>query len=191
MPDRDPADLAWYEEHLSEVTVGGAQPLSSPIELHEYDPAWPLVYADEERQIRAALGEDALRVEHAGSTSVPGLTAKPILDIVLEVADSADEAAYVPPLEAAGYAVRIREPEWLEHRMLKRLVPEVNLHVFSAECDEVERMLAFRDHLRGNAADRELYARVKRELAGREWRYTQQYADAKSAVVREILSRAS
>src|SRR4051812_28960957 len=120
MPDRDPADLAWYEQHLDEVTVGGAQPLSSPIELCEYDPAWPLAYRREEAQIRAALGENALRVEHAGSTSVPGLAAKPIIDVVLEVADSADEPAYVPGLEAAGYALRIREPDWLEHRMLKR-----------------------------------------------------------------------
>ena len=191
MPDPDPADVAWYEQHLAEVTVGGAQPLAAPIELQDYDPEWPRVYAGEEARIRAALGNRAINVEHAGSTAVPGLAAKPIVDIVLEVTDSSDEAAYVPPLEAAGYVLRIREPDWYEHRMLKGLDPEVNLHVFSVGCVEVGRMLAFRDRLRSSAADRELYARAKRRLAARDWRYTQQYADAKTEIVREIMSRAA
>ena len=132
-----------------------------------------------------------IRIEHVGSTSVPGLPAKPLIDIVLEVADSADEAAYVPALEATGYCLRIREPDWFEHRVLKGPDTDVNVHVFSAGCEEVDRMLLFRDWLRGNAADRELYAVKKRELAGREWKYMQQYADAKTAVVQEIMARAT
>lgn len=125
-----------------------------------------------------------------GSTSVPGLAAKPIIDIVLIVADSASEGAYVQSLESAGYVLRIREPEWFEHRMFKDPSKEVNLHVFSAGCPEIDRMLRFRDWLRTNTADRELYARVKRTLAEREWKDVQEYADSKSDVVKEILSRA-
>lgn len=149
-----------------------------------------MLYAHEHERIGAALGDQALRIEHAGSTAVPGLAAKPIIDIVLIVADSADESAYVPLLEAAGYRLRIREPHWFEHRMFKRLEPEVNLHVFSAGCPEVDRMLAFRDWLRTNPADRELYQSAKTALAQRDWNEVQEYADAKTAVVAEILARA-
>jgi GrpB-like predicted nucleotidyltransferase (UPF0157 family) len=129
-------------------------------------------------------------MEHAGSTSVPGLVAKPILDMLLVVADSADEDAYVPALEAAGYALRIRETDWYEHRMFNGPDTEINLHVFSAGCPETERMLTFRDWLRGNAADRDLYARTKLALAQDEWKCVQDYADAKTAVVEEIIARA-
>jgi len=173
------------------VTVGGAQPLAAPIEIREYDPDWPLLYRREEERIRTALGERVVRIEHAGSTSVPGLPAKPCIDIVLEVPDSATEPAYVPPLEAAGYVLRIREPAWFEHRVFKGPDTNINLHVFSAGCVEVGRMLRFRDWLRANAADRELYAATKRELASRRWKYMQQYADAKTAIVLQIMARAS
>ena len=162
-----------------------------PIELADYDPAWPELYEREAEKIRTALGEHVLGLEHTGSTSVPGLAAKPIIDVVLTVADSADEDAYVPALEAAGYELTIRERDWHEHRLLKGTDPEVNLHVFSDGCPEIERMTAFRDRLRTNAADRELYERTKRDLARRTWTYTQDYADAKSEVVEEILARAN
>jgi beta-N-acetylhexosaminidase len=178
------------EASLRAFTVGEPPQLNGPIELAEYDPRWPELYAREEERIRAALGDRALRVEHVGSTSVPGLPAKPVVDIVLAVADSSDEPAYVPPLEAAGYVLRIREPEWFEHRVFKGPDTNVNLHVFTEGSPEFDRMLAFRDHLRANEADRKVYLRAKRELAGRTWKYVQHYADAKSAVVEEILARA-
>jgi GrpB-like predicted nucleotidyltransferase (UPF0157 family) len=129
-------------------------------------------------------------LEHVGSTSVPGLSAKPIIDMVLAVTDSADEASYVRPLEEKGYTLRIREPDWYEHRLLKS--PEIagNLHVFSAGCPEIERMVLFRDWLRTHDEDRLLYEATKRELAARTWRYVQNYADAKSEVVLTILGRA-
>jgi GrpB-like predicted nucleotidyltransferase (UPF0157 family) len=161
-----------------------------PIVLVEYDPRWGLRFEREAHRIRAALGARALLVEHAGSTSVPGLAAKPIVDIVLAVPFSSHEDDYVPALEAEGYALRIREPDWYEHRVLKKTDPNINLHVFSADCPEIDRMLAFRDHLRANEADRELYERTKRDLAGREWAYVQDYADAKTEVVEEIIARA-
>ena len=178
------------EANLDAVTVGERKRLDGPVMLSEYEPSWPELYAREEERIRAALGDRALLVEHVGSTSVPGLPAKPIVDIVLAVADSADEESYVPVLEAAGYVLRIREPEWFEHRLFKGPDAEIGLHVFSAGCVEIERMLAFRDHLRADDTDRELYLRRKRELAARTWRYVQHYADAKSEVVEEILARA-
>ena len=172
------------------MTIGERPRHDGPIVLVDYDDAWPLRFEREAKRIRAALGVRALLVEHAGSTAVPGLVAKPIIDIVLAVPDSSDEDAYVPALEAEGYALRIREPEWYEHRVLKKADPSVNLHVFSAGCEEIDRMLAFRDHLRTNEADRELYERTKRELASRHWAYVQDYADAKSEVVEEIITRA-
>lgn len=186
----DPNDVAAYDEWLNSIVVGGAQPLQRPIEIHDYDPGWPRLYRREEDRLQRVLGERALRIEHAGSTSVPELPAKPIIDIVLEVADSSDEAAYVADLEAGGYMLRLREPDWYEHRLFKGPDTNINLHVFSAGCEETGRMLAFRDWLRGDAADRDLYARVKRELARRDWKYAQQYADAKTAVVSEIMARA-
>ncbi len=187
----DPDDVAAYDAVLPSVTVGAVSPLSGPIVLSEYDPAWPDAYAREASRITAALGERALRLEHVGSTSVPELPAKPIIDIVLGVADSADEDAYVPDLKAAGYVLRVREPSWFEHRMLRWPDDSVHLHLFPAGCPEIDRMVGFRDRLRTSTPDRELYARTKRELAAREWKYMQQYADAKSSVVAEIMARAT
>jgi GrpB-like predicted nucleotidyltransferase (UPF0157 family) len=178
------------EEQIIAANVGGVQPLNGTISLAPYDPAWPMLFDRLAQQIRAALGGAVLLLEHAGSTSVPGLSAKPIIDMVLAVADSSDEAAYVKPLEEQGYTLRIREPDWYEHRLLKP--PEIagNLHVFSAGCEEIELLLLFRDWLRSHADDRALYEATKRDLAARTWKYTQNYADAKSAVVREIVARA-
>lgn len=190
MSASDPRGLAAYEEQLRKSTVGEPQPLAAPIEIREYDPDWPRWYERAAARIRSALGSRVFRLEHAGSTSVPGLPAKPIIDIVLEVPDSSDEAAYVPDLEAVGFVLRIREPEWYEHRTFRGADPVTNLHVFTASCAEVTQMLLFRDRLRADAADRQRYAQAKRELAGRDWTYMQQYADAKTDVVHEILARA-
>jgi GrpB-like predicted nucleotidyltransferase (UPF0157 family) len=109
---------------------------------------------------------------------------------VLAVPDSAAEPDYVPPLEARGFALRIREADWFQHRLLRHVDPATHLHVFSADCPEIERMLAFRDRLRSHGADREAYASAKRTLAARTWRHTQHYADAKTGIVRDILTRA-
>jgi GrpB-like predicted nucleotidyltransferase (UPF0157 family) len=178
------------EQELRAVTIGEPRRVDGPIAIAEYDPGWPALFEREADRIRGALGDRALLVEHAGSTSVPGLAAKPIVDIVLAVADSSDEGAYLPALEAAGYVLRIREPDWYEHRVFKGPDTDVNLHVFSERCEEITHMLAFRDHLRTNDADRELYERTKRELAIRKWEFVQDYADAKTEVVKEIVARA-
>jgi len=178
------------DEEIRAAVVGELVEHNATIRLAEYDPGWPRLYEREAARVGAALGPKALQVEHVGSTSVPGLDAKPIIDIVLVVADTRDEDAYVPPLEAAGYVLRIREPDWFEHRSFKGPDTNVNMHTFSEGCEEVDRMIAFRDWLRTHDDDRDLYLNAKRELAGREWKYVQNYADAKSAVVQEILARA-
>lgn len=178
------------EEYLRRCTIGELTPLAAPIVLAEYDPQWPDRFRYESERVCAALGERALRVEHVGSTSIPGLIAKPIIDIILVVADSAEEAAYVSVLETAGYRLRVREREWYEHRMFKGGQDDVNLHVFSMGCSEVDRMVALRDWLRTNEGDRELYACTKRTLAQQLWKHTQNYADAKTAIIDQILSRA-
>ena len=178
------------DEQILAATVGEPPLTYREVVVAEYDPEWPNWFARAADQIRGALGDAVLQLDHVGSTSVPGLAAKPLIDINLVVADTTDEAAYVPPLEALGYVLRVREPDWYEHRMLRGYEPPVNLHVFAAGCEEIEKMLLFRDWLRTNDDDRELYRRTKRELAAKEWKYVQNYADAKSEVVQQILARA-
>ena len=178
------------DEQLQAVTIGERKPHDAPVTLVEYDPRWPAIFEIEAERIRAALGDQLLRLEHTGSTSVPGLAAKPVIDMTMTVPDSADEAAYAPQLEAGGYTLRIREPDWLEHRLFKGPDADVNLHVFSDGSVELDRMVGFRDWLRSHPEDRDLYERTKRELAARTWHHIQHYADAKTEVVEEIIARA-
>jgi GrpB-like predicted nucleotidyltransferase (UPF0157 family) len=178
------------EEEIRAAWVTEPPRLTGRIEVVDYDPAWPGLFAREAGRIRAVLGDRVLALEHVGSTSVPGLAAKPIIDILLVVPDPADEPAWLPDLEAAGYVLVIREPEWYQHRCLKGPDTNVNLHVYPPGCPEIERYLLFRDRLRQDPAERAHYQRVKRELAERDWTYVQQYADAKTEVVEAIIARA-
>ena len=178
------------DDEIRAATIGEPTRADGPIHLAPYDPGWAALYEREAIRIRSVLGDRVRLLEHAGSTSVPGLPAKPIIDIVLAVADPADEGAYVPPMEAAGYVLRIREPDWFEHRLFKGPDTNINLHVFGTGSPEIERMLAFRDRLRTDDDERRLYERAKRDLAAREWIYVQNYADAKGEVVEAIIARA-
>jgi GrpB-like predicted nucleotidyltransferase (UPF0157 family) len=178
------------EEDIRAYTIGELKPHAAPITLVDYDPAWPRLFEREDQRIRAALGNRVVRLEHTGSTSVPGLAAKPCIDMTLVVPDSSDESSYAPDLEASGYRLTIREPDWYEHRVFKGPDTNVNLHVFSPGSPEIERMVGFRDWLRTHDKDRELYERTKRELAAQEWQYVQHYADAKTVVVEQIIARA-
>lgn len=164
--------------------------MSVTIHLAEADPEWTAQYEREAARIRTALGSSAVVVEHVGSTSVPHLAAKSILDILVLVADSRDESAFVPALVEIGLVFERREPHWHEHRLLRGSDPAVNLHVFSVGDQEAARMVLFRDHLRRDESDRILYETTKRELAQQPWPSVQHYADAKSTVVEEILARA-
>ncbi len=178
------------EARLEAVTIGGPTRVDGSIVLAEYDPAWPGIYRREAERVRSILADRVLRLEHVGSTSVPGLAAKPIIDMLLVVASSAEEPAYVPAMEGGGYVLRIREPDWFEHRLFRRSDTAINLHVFSDGSAEIARMLAFRDRLRTHEDERRRYVDVKRELAARHWTYVQDYADAKGEVVEEIVARA-
>ncbi len=177
-----------------EWVTGGPTRADGPVLLAEPDPGWAATGARLTAEVRAALGPVAMLVEHVGSTSVPGLVAKPVVDLVLGVPDPTDEAAYVEPLAPLGYVLRHREPDWHEHRLLKPgdpdAVPQVNLHVFRIGSVEIDRMLVFRDHLRSDPDDLALYRRTKQGLARRSWEPVQQYADAKGPVVEDIVARA-
>jgi GrpB-like predicted nucleotidyltransferase (UPF0157 family) len=178
------------EDQIKHATIGEPTMLNGPIALAEYNPEWPEHFMREAKRIQTALGDRALRIEHIGSTSIPGLPAKPIIDILLVVTDSADEPSYVPALEAAGFVLRIREPEWHEHRLLKGPDIDLNLHVFTVGSVEIDRVLLLRDRLRNDPAERQFYEQTKRQLARRTWKYVQNYADAKSEVIEAILARA-
>jgi len=158
------------------------------IDLSPYDPQWPETFVALATGIRTALGPVATGVEHVGSTSVPGLPAKPIIDVNLLVVDSADEPAYVPALERLGYVLHLRERGWHEHRLLRLDEPRVNLHVFTAGSPEHDRMITFRDRLRTDPGSFERYLATKQRLAAQHWEHVQDYADEKSSVVEQILS---
>lgn len=173
--------------HLRQVTIGEIE--HRAVVLADPDPGWPDRFEAEAVRIRAGL-DAPCEVHHVGSTAVAGLPAKPTIDIVLVVDDPADEPAYVPALESIGYELRIREPDWYGHRLLRRPPAEVHLHVFGPGCPEVARMLRFRDHLRTHPGARERYARVKRKLARHDWPTVQHYANAKTEVITSILEDA-
>jgi GrpB-like predicted nucleotidyltransferase (UPF0157 family) len=177
------------DEAVDRAWVDGAPRHDRPITLVDYDAQWPALFAREEARIRSILGDRVVEIHHTGSTSVPGLAAKPVIDITLVVPDSSDEAAYADDLVAAGYRLVIREPEWFEHRVFKGPDTNINLHVFSPGCQEIDRMVGFRDWLRTHPEDRELYEQTKRDLAKQTWAYVQNYADAKTEVVEEIIAR--
>jgi GrpB-like predicted nucleotidyltransferase (UPF0157 family) len=171
-----------------DVLIGGIE--KRDVVVVDYDPLWPKTFAHHARITERALGTTALSIEHVGSTSVPGLAAKKIVDIVVVVDDSSDESVYLSALVSASYVLRVREPEWHQHRMFRTSELDVHVHVFSRGCVEVERLLAFRDRLRVSADDRELYASTKRKLARQDWFDMNAYAQAKSEVIEEVLARA-
>jgi len=186
---KDAAPNDPIDERLREVVIREIEPQT--IVVADYDPGWSERFRHEEARIRAALGGAALSVEHIGSTSVPGLAAKPIVYVLLVVEASGDEASYLPALEEAGYVLRVREPDFDEHRMFRTPAKDVHVHVFSAGSPEIDRYLLLRERLREDKGDRELYARTKRELANREWPSMQHYAEAKTEVIEGIIARAA
>jgi GrpB-like predicted nucleotidyltransferase (UPF0157 family) len=178
------------EAEIRAVTVGELKPLAGPIALYDYDPEWASAFEREAQRIRGILGSRVKLLEHAGSTSVVGLAAKPIIDLVLAVPDSSNESSYVPEMELNGYVLRVREPDWFQHRLFKGPDTDINLHVFTVGCPEIDQMLMFRDWLRAHPGDRDAYSARKRELAKRQWKFVQNYADAKTEIVLQILARA-
>ena len=173
---------------MDEVLIGGIE--KRPIVIVDYDPRWPGQFQKHAQILRSALGSTALAIEHVGSTSVPALAAKPIIDIDVLVKDSSDEAAYLPAIVQSGYVLRVREPDWHQHRMFRTPQLDVHVHVFSHGCVEFQRHIAFRNHLRRCEDDRLRYESVKRKLAQQDWPDMNTYAQAKTEVIEQILARA-
>jgi GrpB-like predicted nucleotidyltransferase (UPF0157 family) len=173
------------DAYLDAVLIGGREPAS--IVVADYDDAWPARFEVLADRVRRALGPRVRRLEHIGSTSVPGLAAKPIIDMLLIVDDVHDEAAFVPPLEVAGFELRVREPD---HRMLRTPQRDTHLHVYAPGRAQARDYLDLRDWLRVSSDDCTLYANVKRHLAQKQWNDMNDYADAKTDIVLDILARA-
>ncbi len=165
--------------------VGGAEALE--LELHEHDERWAGTYLEHRARIRAALPAVGAGIEHIGSTSVPGLAAKPIVDIVVTVDDITAEEDHLDPLLAAGYELRVREPG---HRLVRTPARDVHVHLYEHGDPAVDEYLLLRDHLRSDADDRALYENTKRALLSQRWDDTNDYADAKTDVILEIKERA-
>jgi GrpB-like predicted nucleotidyltransferase (UPF0157 family) len=147
-------------------------------------------YAELRDLLVGTLGERALGVEHVGSTAVPGLGAKPCLDVDLTVADPADEPAWLPDLEAAGFVLRGREPDFEQHRNLHLGAgPRARVHVFPPGAREPQRHVLFRDWLRSHADDRAAYEAVKREIAAQGFTDAMHYNNAKAAWVYDLYER--
>lgn len=183
------------EEILGHFVGEKPQPYAVKVVVDDYNPDWPLWYEEEADRIRTALGPAVVRLDHAGSTSVPGLPAKPIIDVILAVPDTSVEDAYLPALADAGFPLRIREPEWHQHRCCYNRIGSghkrnVNLHIYTAGCAEYDRCLVFRDWLRSHPQDLALYRDTKLELSKKDWKFVQNYADAKTPVIHEIMTRA-
>jgi GrpB-like predicted nucleotidyltransferase (UPF0157 family) len=181
VPPRDPE----LEQELERVVIGERQP--GPVELVEYDPRWPQRFELVRGELAGCLGVLAIAIEHIGSTAVPGLAAKPIVDVLVTVAGVEPEDSYAPAIVALGYELRVREPG---HRMFRPPAHDVHIHVWAAGAQEVADYLLLRDRLRASAADREAYAALKRDLAGRDWPDLNYYARAKGPLIAEIIARA-
>ena len=165
--------------------IGGAE--KRAVNIKPYSPAWPATFEEHRRRIQQALGSVACRVDHIGSTAVPGLAAKPIIDIQISVPDVEDEPSYRDPLLAAGYVLRLREPA---HRLLRTPDLGVHIHVCKRGSDWERRHLLLRDWLRISAGDREAYAALKMELQAQDWETMNHYAEAKTPFISEMMTRA-
>jgi GrpB-like predicted nucleotidyltransferase (UPF0157 family) len=192
----EPIDITTFNDEQAPPGESPYLPGYGPateVAIVKYDRSWPADYEWLAAKVNAALGQQVLALDHVGSTSVPGLKAKPVIDIDLTVADGADEAAYVPALERHGFELVIREPWWYEHRLLRHSEPRCNLHVWSPDCPEPARHLIFRDWLRDNPEDRERYMRAK-DAAAHRTRLSRgdvvDYNERKSNAIREIYARA-
>jgi GrpB-like predicted nucleotidyltransferase (UPF0157 family) len=165
--------------------IGGPEVLK--VGLSSYDARWPEIYLHHRRRVLDTLVAVDVDIEHIGSTSVPGLAAKPIVDIVVAVTDITAEEDYLDGLLAAGYELRVREPG---HRLVRTRTRDVHVHIYERGDAAVHDYLLFRDHLRTNADDRTLYESVKRDLLSQQWNDMNDYADAKTNVILAIKSRA-
>ena len=163
--------------------VGGVE--KRDLVLVDHDPSWSEAYAGHERRIRDAVGP-TVQVEHIGSTSVPGLAAKPIIDILVVVEDITAEEDYLDQLLDAGYELRVHEPG---HRLVRTPSRDVHVHIVEVGDQAGEDYVLLRDHLRADSDDRNLYERTKRALIEQDWTDMNAYAEAKTEVIAAIKER--
>lgn len=185
-------DSEFKPELVQRIAFRETQPT---LEVVPYNPQWPEIFSSIKQQIITALGtEVVLAVYHTGSTSIPDLPAKPIIDIDLVVRDVTAESGYVAPLEAAGFKFLLREPHWHEHRFFYTYVPyAVNLHVWGPDSPEVTRHQIFRNRILENAEDKALYVKAKQaaaETIGAKGGNMQDYNELKEDTIRKILRNA-
>jgi len=166
--------------------IGGKE--KRDIQIVEYDEQWSVKFEMHAKMLKNVLGEVALGIEHIGSTAVPKLAAKPIIDILLIVKDSGDESKYLKEMQSTGYQLRVREPDFHEHRMFRTVQKDVHIHVLSQGSNEIDRYLVFRNRLRLNEVDRKEYEATKRKLASGEWDNMNDYANAKTQIVERIIA---
>jgi GrpB-like predicted nucleotidyltransferase (UPF0157 family) len=176
--DGDPAENPWVM----------GKPQSEEIRIEAYSPEWAELFETAKDLIAKALLGVALKIEHVGSTAVPGLSAKPVIDVDLIVKNPDLEADYVPILSTLGYVLTVRELSWYRHRMLRHDAPRVNLHVWGPNCPEHVRHILFRDWLCNHAEDRGRYANIKLK-AKTDVDNVQDYNRNKQAVIRDIYLR--
>jgi GrpB-like predicted nucleotidyltransferase (UPF0157 family) len=162
-----------------------------PIEIHPYDQAWPALFSELGGLLRLHLGLVALRIDHIGSTAVPELAAKPIIDIQISVASFEPLAAFLRPLQAGGLRYVVDNPE-----LTKRYFREqpggrrTHVHVRRAGSFSEQFALLFRDFLRAHDAEADGYGRHKRELARQYRQDRDAYVTAKTPKIWEIIRRA-
>jgi GrpB-like predicted nucleotidyltransferase (UPF0157 family) len=152
------------------------------VEVVEYDDAWPARFTAEADQIRAALGAQLRRVEHVGSTAVPGLAAKPVVDIAVSI--ESFEALDGRPLETLGYVHQSQYDEDFPNRRYFRK-PGFHVHVYEREHEEFMDYVRFRDYLRTHPEDADEYGALKRRIAGEHDSDT--YRDAKAPFVERLV----
>jgi putative glutamine amidotransferase len=198
--EHDPAQQSLFDALALLARVRGASAKPGQAEgrtrsyaIGPYDPAWPDRYETEAARIHGALGDRAVRLEHVGSTSVPGLAAKPIVDIQVSVRSMVPRSAYVDPLVRLGYRWAL-DPWTDEHEFFSRDGDDeraFHVHVCATESAWEQRHLLFRDWLRSHPEDAAAYERLKRDLARQHPRDTYAYTDAKTGFIREIEGRAA
>lgn len=188
-----PSAITSTPDGVAPMEMLAKRPGRRGLHIVDYNPSWANDFSELQSRIRTALGPSALNIHHVGSTSVPGLSARSVIDVDLVVADPADEASYVPALEAAGFTLYFRQPAYYGHRFFGCQTPDTNIHVYGPDCPDVARHLILREWLSKHPEDRDKYAAVKREVAvvaEEKGETGNQYGKRKEWVIREILDRA-
>jgi GrpB-like predicted nucleotidyltransferase (UPF0157 family) len=189
--------VPWKDDRVTKTTkprrpdvddvylVGGTE--KRDLEVVRYNSEWPDTFAEHQQRLQRALHAVAVDIEHIGSTSVTGLAAKPIIDIMVAVDDITAEEDYLDAVLAAGYLLRVREPG---HRLVRTPNRDVHIHIYEKGDQAITNYLLFRDRLRLDSDDRALYARTKEALIRQGFEDMNAYSDAKTEVVAAIMARA-